>query len=95
MYKITRPFSKCFIKNKELPICSTCLHFLEHKNNYPYDPVPSDTQYGRCKKFGEVNLITGAIEYELARNSRLNARECGKAGSEYTGLHIGRRAGGD
>ncbi len=82
MYKLTRAFSTC-IKYKDLPICSKCVFFIEHKNNYPYDPVPSDTQYGRCKKFGEMNLITGTIEYELARNCRLNARECGKGGSEF------------
>jgi len=83
---IIRRFSsqKIFIRNKELPICSKCLHFIEHTNNYPYDPIPSDKQYGRCKKFGEINMITGEIEYDLARNSRLNDSKCGKIGSEYT-----------
>jgi hypothetical protein len=47
--------------NKELPICSKCVHFIEHTNNYPYDPIPSDKQYGRCKKFGEINMITGTL----------------------------------
>ena len=55
---------KIFIRNKALPICSNCLHFIEHVNNYPYDPNPSDKQYGMCKKFGEVNIITGEIEYD-------------------------------
>jgi hypothetical protein len=82
----TRKFStgNFFIRNKELPICSECLHFIEHTNNYPYDPIPSNAQYGRCKKFGEKNLITGAFEYEIAMNCRLNAKECGKFGSEFT-----------
>ena len=31
---------KIFIRNKELPICSKCLHFIEHTNNYPYDSAP-------------------------------------------------------
>ena len=75
---------KVFIRNKELPICSKCLHFIEHTNNYPYDPMPSNEQHGRCKKFGEVNLITGAIDYDLARNCRLNVSKCGNFGSEYT-----------
>jgi len=74
---------KIFIRNRELPICSNCLHFIEHKNNYPYDPIPNDEQHGRCKKFGEVNLITGAIDYDLAKNCRLNVSKCGNLGSEY------------
>jgi hypothetical protein len=75
---------KIFIRNKELPICSNCIYFIEHTNNYPYDPIPSDEKYGRCKKFGEVNFITGSIDYDLARNCRLNVNKCGNSGSEYT-----------
>ena len=75
---------KIFVRNKELPICSNCLHFIEHTNNYPYDPVPNDKQYSKCKKFGEINMITGDIEYDLASNCRLNDSKCGKSGSEYT-----------
>lgn len=75
---------KIFIRNKELPICSKCINFIEHTNNYPYDPIPCDEQYGRCKKFGEVNMITGMLEYDLASNCRLNDSKCGKFGSEFT-----------
>ena len=75
---------KNFIRNRALPICSNCLHFIEHTNNYPYDPIPSDKQYGRCKKFGQINMITGEIEYDLARNTRLDDNKCGQLGSEYT-----------
>ena len=92
MYKLlnfliqNRNFStgKIFIRNRGLSICSNCLHFIEHTNKYPYDPIPSDEQYGRCKKFGEVNLITGIVEYDLAKNCRLNVSKCGNLGSEYT-----------
>jgi hypothetical protein len=87
MYKFitNRNFSigALFIRNKELPICLNCVHFIEHKNNYPYDPIPSDEQHGKCKKFGEVNLITGMIKYDLAKDCRLNANACGKGGVEY------------
>ena len=68
---------KIFIRNKALPICSKCLHFISHTNNYPYDPIPCDFQYGRCKKFGEVNVITGVVDYDLARNCRFNSSKCG------------------
>jgi len=83
MYKKI-PIEKIFIRNKELPICSKCVYFIEHTNNYSYDPFPSDKQYGRCKKFGEMNMINGEIEYDLARNTRLNDNNCGKFGLEYT-----------
>jgi len=83
---LNRKFSseKFFIRNKELPICIKCLYFIEHTNNYPYDPVPSNEQHGRCKKFGQLNMITGKIEYDLASNCRLNDSKCGKHASEYT-----------
>jgi len=91
MYKIMRitlnrslTTGKIFIKNKDLPICSNCLHFIEDTNNYPYDPLPSDEKYGKCKKFGVVNLVTGVIEYDLARNCRLKNEKCGSLGTEYT-----------
>lgn len=31
------------ITNLGLPICSKCIHFIEYKNNYPYDPVPDNS----------------------------------------------------
>lgn len=76
----TRKFS---IRNKELPICSNCIHFIEYKNNYPYDEIPNNEKYARCKKFGEVNLITGLINYDFADMCRSNNNKCGKFGSEY------------
>jgi hypothetical protein len=77
---------KGFIRNKELPICSNCVHFIEHTNNYPYDPIPSDEKYGKCNKFGEVNMITGRIDYDLANDCRSNKNKCGDFGSEYTAI---------
>ena len=92
MYKLTNflvlnrkcSTGKIFIRNRDLSICSNCLHFIEHTNNYPYDPIPSDEKYGRCKKFGEANMITGTIEFDLASDSRFTDSKCGKFGSEFT-----------
>ena len=74
-----RKFStgKFFIRNKELPICSNCVHFIERTKDYPYDG-------NRCKKFGEMNVITGAIKYDLAAVCRLDDDMCGKKGLHYT-----------
>jgi len=71
------------IRNKGLPICFNCSHFIAHTNNYPYDPIPSNERYGRCKKFGEVDMISGVIEYDLASYCRLDDNKCGKLGSEF------------
>ena len=83
MLKTAFSTKKLFIRNIDLPVCSNCLHFIEHTNNYPYDPVPSDKHYGKCKKFGEVNFITGLIEYDFSKNCRDDINKCGKNGSEY------------
>ncbi len=77
-------FSSIFIRNQKLPICSNCIHFIEHKNNYPYDLVPSDKLYGRCNHFGEIDVITGIVEYDFATLCRDNINKCGKYGSHYT-----------
>ena len=66
-----------FIRNKELPICSNCVHFIELENDYPYDGY-------RCKKFGEMDVITGAINYDYAAVCRLGDDNCGTKGSHYT-----------
>jgi hypothetical protein len=58
------PTGKVFIKHSDLPICLHCLYFTrptelqkEYRDDYEL--------YGRCKKFGKMNLITGEIEYDI------------------------------
>jgi hypothetical protein len=70
-------------RNPNLPICLNCIHFIENTNNYPYDPIPSDKQYGRCKNFGNVELVTGLIEYDFAKNCKNDINKCGKSGLKY------------
>ena len=74
-----RKFSteRFFIRNKELPICSNCVHYIELENDYPYDG-------STCKKFGEMDVITGVIKYDLAAVCRLGDSNCGKKGFHYT-----------
>ena len=66
-----------FIRNKELPICSNCVHFIGYTKNNPFDSY-------RCKKFGEMDVITGAIKYDYAAVCRLGDDNCGTKGSHYT-----------
>jgi len=83
--KLNYFLNSIFIRNKNLPLCIHCVHFIEHKNNYPYDSLPSDT-YGKCKKFGEVDIVTGIIQYDFAKLCRVDSGKCGRFGSEYTQL---------
>jgi len=86
MYKfiLNRCFSteKTFIRNTRLPVCSKCIYFMEHTNNYPYDFMPNDALDGKCKKFGEKSLVTGEILYDLARTCRMEDK-CGNVGRYY------------
>lgn len=74
-----RKFSteRFFRRNKEFPICSNRLHFIEPTNTNPYDGY-------RCKKFGNMNLVTVTIHYELAANCKLSDDMCGEEGDQYT-----------
>ena len=67
---------KTIIKNSELPICSNCMYFGNNLNNY-YDE-------NKCKKFGEQNLVTGMIKYDLAENCRSDNNRCGTHGIGFT-----------
>ena len=64
----TVKFTEEFIRNAEFPFCVNCIYFLDH---------------GRCKKFGEADLITGLIKYDPAILCRKNDDKCGSEGYEY------------
>lgn len=66
------------------PICVNCLHFIEGKTNYPYDSLPNNSTNGKCKKFGEINVVTGEIDYDFAKYCRKDETKCGKIGTKYT-----------
>lgn len=79
---LTTPRKPSFITNKDIPICKNCIHFIEHKTNYPYDDPPTD-ELGRCSIFGIKSVVTGNIKYKLAELCRLNKDECGKNGNYF------------
>ena len=88
MFRYRGVWIKTFIRNQDLPICNTCVHFLPNTTNYPDDARPDDTLYGRCKKFGETNCVTGIVEYDFAIRCRNEVTKCGKLASEYERLKI-------
>jgi hypothetical protein len=68
--------------------CDYCNKINDYKNvikhKLLFTPILNLREDGKCKKFGEVNMITGAIDYDLATQCRLNSSHCGILGSEYT-----------
>lgn len=72
-----------FIKNKDIKPCSSCIHFIEHTPNYPYEDSPNDEKYGKCKMFGEQNLVSGQVHHDYAVWCRQDNNKCGIIGKHY------------
>lgn len=74
MYRYFSVSKKLFRKFSimDTPICSNCLYFID-----------SYYRRNRCRKFGKLYLITGAIEYDFAEDCRRDVHKCGKVGLEY------------
>jgi hypothetical protein len=53
-----------FIENKYKPICQNCKYFIPNKNE--------------CRKFGDMNIITGKYTYESAISVRNDEDKCGE-----------------
>lgn len=50
-------------------ICRECKHFVSYGNE--------------CKKFGDMDLVTGIEYYESARNVRIDITKCGENGTLF------------
>ena len=58
-----------FIKNINLPVCLFCKYFEQTVLKIPT---------GRCVFFGEKDIVTGEIQYQNARDCRLDEKKCGQ-----------------
>jgi hypothetical protein len=63
------------IRNSESPSCCNCIHFIPY--NYDYDSL------GKCKCFGEKNIITDEIKNDYASICRSNEEKCGVSGKYF------------
>jgi len=63
------------IKNADYVICKNCAYFREQKSN----PL-----FGRCIKFGEKNIIHGAVRYAFANDVRNEETLCGITGKYFS-----------
>ena len=75
-----------FIKNKNSKLCINCIHFIEDKTNYQ-----DDTLYGRCKMFGEQNIIIGEIKHDFASLCRYDNTKCGIDGKYFNTIIINKK----
>jgi|688.fasta_scaffold641011_2 hypothetical protein len=62
------------IKHEYINSCSNCIFFI--KPTFRYPEVQS-TFHGKCKQFGEKNIITGEIEQYNALKCRVDKSLCG------------------
>ena len=63
------------IRNLKHPACVNCLHFISDR--------PNNHVFARCKMFGEMDVITGSINYDFAKLSRESDSKCGVNGTFY------------
>ena len=69
-------FSDPFIKNIEIPSCRNCIYYKLDYNDPRYT-------YNKCSLFGKMDIITGEVKYDLARESRTNEMKCGIQGAHF------------
>ena len=77
------PVSESVIRNIKYPNCVNCRHFIAYTNQFTLYPTHETNRYGRCKQFGEINVVTGQVNYDLACVCRDNAKKCGLEGQSY------------
>ena len=60
------------IKNEHVTSCSNCIFFIK-----PSSLGPPENLYGRCKQFGEKDIITGEVKNLYALTCRKDRNLCG------------------
>ena len=63
-------------------ICINCKYFIKHWPDYPDEPQ-DNSNYGKCKLFGNLDLITGETTYDYATLVRADSTQCGKSGKLF------------
>jgi len=68
-----------FIKNSRLPACVDCFYHLQSRTMKRNGQL----KMANCMKYGEKNIYSGKINYELVEFVRIDTKKCGP-----TGLHF-------
>lgn len=61
------------IKNYNVPPCKNCINFMDS----------SSYEYGKCKLFGEKNIITDEVSNDFANSCRSSENKCGIEGKYF------------
>jgi len=69
--------SKPVIRNDHIPNCKNCYYFERHELN------KDNFDLGRCRMYGEKDIVSGEITYEYAVHCRKNDAQCGKEGIHF------------
>lgn len=64
----------------KIPLCKNCKHF---KYDMEISDKKNQLQYGRCELFGNLDLVTGNIEFQYAAITRDHENQCGLDGKYY------------
>lgn len=59
--------------------CVTCKHFIR-------DHPAIDPRLGKCKLFGEMDMVSGLVRYDFAMDCRLYDEKCGAKAQYYEPL---------
>lgn len=70
-------FATCsrIIRNTNIPSCANCVYYKPTTFNNEFA-----SNYNKCEKFGEKNIITNKIKYDYADLCRLDEDKCGPKG---------------
>lgn len=73
------------VKNANYPACFNCAHFIKYQQLDPLIPSTpyNDQEFGLCKNFGEMNLVSGKVKYDYASFCRDDDKKCGEKGALY------------
>jgi len=66
------------ISNIENPTCKNCVHYKPSLTNIDFV-----SQFNKCEKFGEKNVMNGKIKYDFAIVARNDENKCGLSGKYF------------
>lgn len=70
------------MKNNIPKLCINCKYFIADEVRWP-DEISNNSQLGKCKLFGKLDVVTGDIIYDYAYSVRNDKGLCGETGKLF------------
>ena len=70
-------YAENVIRNSNLPSCRNCV-FYKPLENRDFSSI-----YSQCEKFGDKNILTNEIKYDLVKICRIDETKCGIKGKYF------------